>query len=161
MEAGAPGWAASLEASPFAVWLKQSEFLFPFVNVGHVLGIALLVGAIVALDLRLLGFARGLSVAAAERFLRGLALAGLIVAAPTGILMFIADAAPLSTNATFLLKIGLVTAGLVNAVLFVWLWRKRMIAWDSGPPVLGRVQAALSLGLWLGAATAGRLIAYF
>ncbi len=162
MEAGeGMGWAAAIEATALAVALKQSAYLYPFVNVGHVLGIALVAGAITALDLRFLGFGKGLDLEAAERLLRGVAFFGLLVAIPTGLLMFVADAVALSQSATFIAKILLVAAALANALLFVLLWRKARPSWDARPPVLGRIQAAASLVLWLGAVSAGRLIAYF
>lgn len=154
-------WASAIEASALSVTLKQSALLYPLVNVGHVIGIAVIAGAIAALDLRLLGFARSIPVEAAERFLRGIVLAGLIIAVPTGVLLFVPDAITLSQSATFLVKLLLVALGLANAALFILLWRGRMGKWNTNPPLAGRVQAVASLMIWFGAVSAGRLIAYW
>jgi hypothetical protein len=161
MRADAPAWAVWLESSELGIALKQSALAYPLINTAHVVGIALIAGAIVALDLRLLGAARRIPADAAERLLRGVALAGLFLALPSGVLLFIPDAITLSGSATFGIKLLLVAAGIANAVLFVLLWRRRMGDWDSDPPVFGRVQAVASIAVWIGAVSAGRLIAYF
>lgn len=153
-------WASWLEATPFAITLKQSGLLYPLVNVAHVIGIALLAGSIAALDFRLLGFAKRIPAEAADRYLRSIAAIGLLIALPAGLLMFVADAVTLSVSTVFITKLLLVAAALANAGLFVLLWRKRMGEWDFQPPLLGRTQALASLVLWFGAVSAGRLIAY-
>ena len=53
--ADAPAWAAALEASRLGVMMRGSFVLYPLANLGHVLGLILFVGALVVLDLRLLG----------------------------------------------------------------------------------------------------------
>ena len=49
------GWLAALESSGLGETLRQSVWLYPLVEIAHILGFALLVGAILAFDLRLLG----------------------------------------------------------------------------------------------------------
>jgi hypothetical protein len=63
-------------------------------------------------------------------------------------------------NPSFRIKLLLVAAGLANAVLFRLLWRHRLALWDIAAPPLGKIQAAGSIVLWLGAVAGGRLIAY-
>ena len=162
MEHGlAPGWAEMLQASDLAGVIRQSFFLYPLANTGHVLGIALIVGAVVALDLRLLGFGRGIEPASTSRFLTRIVAFGLLVAVPSGTMMFLADASALAGNWVFQMKIVLAGSALVNAILFRAIWGRRLAAWDAAPPSIGRVQILVSLLLWLGAASSGRLIAYF
>jgi hypothetical protein len=60
----------------------------------------------------------------------------------------------------FKIKMLLFALALTNAVLFRLLWTRRVADWDSNPPFLGLVQAALSLMLWVSIGALGRLIAY-
>jgi len=122
--------------------------------------VLLLVGPIVALDLRLLGLARQLDAAGLDRYLTRFAYVALPVIAVTGFAMFSADATALAGNAAFRIKLILVSLGLANAIAFRLLWRRRLEMWDAAPPPLGRVQAGGSILLWLSAVAGGRLIAY-
>jgi len=155
-----PGWVGLLEASALADFMRQSFVAYPLANTAHVLGLALLVGAIVALDLRLLGLGRALPVVPTSRFLTAIALAGLAVAVPTGLLMLAADATAVAGNPSFQLKLVLLGLALGNALLWRRLWAGRLAGWDAGPPMLGRVQAAGSILLWVLVVASGRMIAY-
>jgi Family of unknown function (DUF6644) len=155
-----PGWAEAIEASTLAVRMRQSFVLYHFANTAHVLGIALLVGSIVALDLRLLGFGRTLPLEAASRFLTRLTITGLLIAVPTGLMMFSADATALLSNIPFRTKAVLIALALANAIAWRSLWSERLSDWDVAPPRVGRLQAAASILLWCAVVTAGRLIAY-
>jgi hypothetical protein len=130
-------------------------------NLGHIVGLSLLVGPIVALDLRLLGIGRAVSVAALSRTLTPLAITGLALQVVSGLLLFTADASALIGNPVFQIKAVLLILGLANAVAFRRIWRNALDGWDQSPPALGRLQAALSIVFWLGVAISGRLIAYF
>lgn len=155
------GWLAWLQASQLSAAVKASSGLYPAINTLHVLGIAFIVGSLAALDLRFLGFGKDIPAPAAERFLRRIAAAGLLVAVPSGVLLFMTEAETLPANRLFLVKMGLFAAAILNAALFVWLWRQRISQWDIRPPILGQAQAAASLALWIGVASSGRLIAYY
>jgi len=155
-----PAWVAALEASGLGEAMRGSLLLFPAANVVHVLAVLLLVGPIVALDLRLLGLARQLDAAGLDRYLTRFAYVALPVIAVTGFAMFSADATALAGNAAFRIKLILVSLGLANAIAFRLLWRRRLEMWDAAPPPLGRVQAGGSILLWLSAVAGGRLIAY-
>lgn len=162
MEHGDPGpaWAAALEASGLGEAMRSSAFLYPAANVVHVIAIMLLVGPIVALDLRLLGLARSLDAAALDRYLTRFAFVTLPVIVVTGFCLFSADATALAGNDAFRIKLALVATGLANAAAFRLLWRQRTAAWDADPPVLGQAQAGLSVIVWIAAVASGRLIAY-
>ena len=86
---------------------------------------------------------------------------GLVIMAGSGLSMFAADAGPLSNHPVLQLKMALLATAVLDAVLFRVLWHRSLPAWTSGAPALPRLQAALSLGLWLAVGTCGRLIAYF
>lgn len=160
MNPAAAGFAQALQDSSFAAAIRGGALVYPFVNVAHVLGVALLVGAIVALDGRVLGFVRQVPADAASRLLTPFAVAGLLLAVPSGIALFVSDAVSLSRNVLFLSKLVLIAAGVVNALLFRHWWNARLANWDRNPPVAGRAQAMLSIGIWIVALSLGRLIAY-
>lgn len=163
MEAGDwPLWAVALQESAFGTYIRQSVWIYPFGNVLHVLGVALLVGSIVALDARLIGFGmRYVSVEGASKLLTPFAVAGILLLLPGGVILFVADAGPLAANGLMQLKFALIALGLVNAALFRRNWNARLGTWDVDPPRAGRLQALASILIWLAVPTIGRLVAYF
>lgn len=156
-----PQWAFALQQSWLGAMVRDSLWIYPAANLIHLLGLVLLVGTIVALDLRLLGLGRHtVAVPAASRFLTPFAVVGLLIALPSGTLLFVADAASLASSRVMQLKIALVVLALANAALFRLAWSGRLAQWDAAPPRLGRLQAAASVALWLGVGSCGRMIAY-
>lgn len=144
--------AAAIEATALAGHLKQSVWTYPLINAGHILGIALLVGAAVAIDLRLLGWRRLPDPDETLALLRPVAAAGLMLAVTCGALLFITQAGDYVTNRWFWAKLGLVAAATFNAV-----WHRHITAM---PVPRQRLAAGLSLGLWPAALICGRMIAY-
>ena len=156
-----PLWAVALQNSGLGVAIRHSTWLYPFGNVLHVLGVALFVGSIVTLDLRLLGFGRGyVSAQGASKLLTPVAVIGILLLVPGGLIIFIADAGPLAANTLLQLKFALIAAGLINAWLFRRHWNLKLGDWDAVSPGGGRAQTVLSLAIWLVVPTLGRLIAY-
>ena len=149
---------AALQASAFGAWARGPAYAW--LNVLHLLALVLLVGGIGVLDLRLCGFGRALPAAALARFLTPFAVAGLVLAAPTGFGMFAADAVSLSGSHTFRWKLALIALGLTNAVAFRLVWQCQLDGWDESPSKAGRAVAGASLVIWLAVATLGRMIAY-
>lgn len=159
--AAAPGWAFALQQSWLGALVRDSLWIYPGANLVHLLGLVMLVGPIVALDLRLLGLGRhNVTVPAASRFLTPFAIAGIVLLLPSGTLLFSADAASLAGSRLMQVKIALAALALTNAVLFRLLWSRRLPGWDVAPPVFGQMQAAASVGLWLAVGYCGRMIAY-
>lgn len=155
--AAGPAWAASLEASLLGSVARESAWLYPVVSVLHVLGVALLVGGIVAFDLRVLGFGRALPLEALARLILPLARTGFAAAALSGLVMFAADATHLVSNPMVWLKAGLLAAAGANVALF---HRVAVLPRRGEPAALARASAACSVLLWLCVAAAGRAIAY-
>jgi hypothetical protein len=154
---------AWLEASALAADLRDSRWVYPFVNAGHILGVALLVGAIVPLDLRLLGCWRTLPIAGLWRVTTSTALGGLVLVATCGALLFIARATEYAASPFFLGKMGLLGAAVVNAMFA----RRRALRYfatspaaEISPPPSLRNAAGFSLLAWVGVLCLGRLIGY-
>jgi len=152
--------AAALEASALGAWMRGSPWAYPAVNLLHLLGLVLLVGPMLLLDLRLLGAARRFAPADVSAALTPWAVVGLVLLLGSGSLLFAADAAPLLGSPLLQAKLACIALGVLNALAFRGLWVRRLPRWDAHPPLAGRLQAALSLGLWLAAGTLGRLLAY-
>lgn len=151
------GW---IEALPFAGWLSRSVTAYLIVNAAHILGVGLLVGAILPLDLRVLGLFRSVPLAIIGPFLSRISATGLGVAIVTGFLLFSVRPAEYLENPAFLIKLALLSFAVINlAVLHVGGGWKRMMDQDA-PNIIGRVAAALSFSLWSGALLAGRWIGF-
>jgi hypothetical protein len=155
-----PAWAEAVEDSGLGMLMRESLLAYPAANLLHIFGIALLVGPILALDLRLLGFARIVALPAASKLLTPVAVTGLLLLIVSGPPLFAADAGPLAVHPLMQVKMALALLAVANALLFRWLWHKRLADWDAAPPALGRAQAVASILLWLTIAACGRLIAY-
>jgi hypothetical protein len=157
-----PALLVWLETTALAAAMREWLWLYPAVEVVHILGFVLLVGAAAMFDLRLLGVARGLDLNALARFLLPWSWTGLALGVPSGLLLFSAHATEMMDNPAFQLKLALIAAAGLNV-----LWFHRGVlrtggAWTHGgvTPRRARIAAATSLLLWVGVITCGRLLAY-
>lgn len=150
-------WAASL---PLALVLREHAWLYPIVETLHILGFAVLVGAVAMFDLRVLGYGRQLPVTALARHLLPWSAGSMLLVLPTGLLLFIADPLALLANGAFLLKLGLIVLAGLNALAFHAGPYRQAEAWPRRAPPRALLHALLSLGLWIGVIASGRLIAY-
>ena len=156
-----PQFLQTIEDTGFSTWLRESEspFAFYFILLFHTFGLALLVGANMVVDLRLLGVARAMPLAPLKR-LFPIMWIGLAMNAATGVLLVIAYPTKSLTNPDFYAK--LVVIGFA-----VWVMHKlrKQVFDDSSLSEVdmtarGAALAKWSLILWLAAITAGRLLAY-
>jgi hypothetical protein len=147
---------ADLEASGFASLARSSAWLYPIANLAHVLGAALLVGAIAVFDVLMLRERAQLAASIAATALTVAAL-GLLLQLGSGSILLAAEATALGRNPAFIAKMVLVAVGLVNIAFFHWRWRSLR---DGLPPAGGRLQAGVSLSVWVSVLLLGRLIAY-
>ncbi|WEX78296.1 DUF2214 domain-containing protein [Sinorhizobium numidicum] len=150
-------WIGTL---PFAVAIRRSAILYLFVNAAHVLSIGLLVGAILPLDLRLLGFFRKVPVEVVGPFLSRAAATGVGLAIITGFCLFSVRPLEYAGNAAFLTKITLLALGITNALLLHLTpqWRAAVKGGPLSPRV--RLSALLSVAIWTGAVLSGRWIGF-
>ena len=137
-----------------ASWITTNPIVYPALEVVHITGIALLVGNLVLVELRVWGLGRTLPLPALARLGLTLSLIGFCLAAASGSLMFASQAAELMANRAFVIKMGLLTLAGANAGLFHA--RDGLTRLDT----VARLQTALSLGLWLGVIICGRWITY-
>jgi hypothetical protein len=158
-------WFAALEATELAAALRDSFWSYPLVNAAHILGVALLVGSIVPLDLRLLGAWRAVPLAPLWRVLTRTAGVGLVLAIIFGTLLFITRATEYAASNLFIAKMAVVGLGMANALALRMLPPPAQIAETTSPhgkpPPRLRLTAGLSLATWLTALTLGRLVGYF
>jgi len=147
---------AALEGSAVASSLRGSTWLYPLVNAAHILGVALLFGAIVPLDLRMMGTWPGIALSALARVLVPVAAAGLGLAVAAGALLFIARATEYAASGFFLAKMAVLAAGLANLAAVHALGYTR-----DRPARLRTPLAAVSLVIWFTVILLGRLIGYF
>ncbi|XIA63862.1 DUF6644 family protein [Bradyrhizobium sp. TZ2] len=141
--------------------MRSSPALYPAVEILHIMGFVVLVGSILALDLRVLGLGRAIPIKPMAQLLLPLSRFGFLLAISMGFLLFSADAAHTVRNPAFQTKLLLIAAALVNIVIaHAGPWR-RIALWGTEAPGGAKITALLSLLLWLSAVCAGRLIAYF
>jgi hypothetical protein len=151
---------SAIEHSAFCTWVREdsSIWAYPGILFMHTVGVALVVGVSAMIDLRVLGAARRLPVAALEPFF-AIIWAGFWINAVSGTILLAADATAKLTNPVFFVKMVLIALGVVNMVLIRRVVRRAPQA-DAAGPVPGKLLAAASLVLWCGATTAGRLLPY-
>jgi hypothetical protein len=154
---------ATLEATPMAVEIAQSKWLFPTIETLHVLALVIVFGSIAFLDLRLLGLSRPDRAAAqVAADLLPWTWGGFALAALSGALMFASAATRYFDNVPFRIKMALLAlAGLNMVVLHFGAWRQ-VGRWGTvvPSPAPVRTAAALSLLFWISIVFAGRWIGF-
>ena len=151
---------AALDHSAFSTWLRGSDSIwaFPTVLTLHTLGMMVLTGASVALDLRLLGVARQIPILALQS-LFPLMWGGFWLNLVTGSMLFVSDATTKGTMPMFFAKLLFVAIGVATMVLI-----RREVYGRNADPIQGsataRFLAIASIAAWTFAITAGRLLAY-
>ncbi len=153
---------SGLAATFVATFVRESSWAYPLLEIAHMVGLGLLFGGILVFDLRLLGLARNISLAALSRHVLRLVFVGIAINIASGLAMFASDAPEFAANASFKAKLVLIALALLNAALYQFGPGRRADAFDRNemPPPRVRLQAALSIGLWFGVIAAGRLMAY-
>ena len=135
-------------------WLASNPWAYPALEVLHIVGIALLLGNLVLLEVRVWGGATALPLPALARAALPLVLAGFGLCAASGLLMFASQPLDLLGNRAFVIKMGLLMAAGSNAAVFHA--RGGLQRLD----LAARLQTVLSLGIWLAVIIMGRSIAY-
>lgn len=154
------GW---LQETGLATGIRDSFFVFPLLESVHVIGLALVLGTIAIIDLRLLGLAstsRPFSRMASD--IMKWTWAAFAVTAVTGLLMFITNAQVYFHNTYFRAKILLLVLAALNVIVFQLTAARTIQQWDRAPsaPPVARAVAVLSLVIWVAVIFAGRMIGF-
>ena len=157
MEATYAEWLAALEHSGLGHLARHSPWAYTVANVLHVLGAALLVGAIAVFDTALLT-RRFDDAARVGAIAIPIAAGGLAVQVPTGLLLLAAEARALGQNPAFYAKLVFIGFGLCNVALFHARFGRALRRGAVSPGARGL--ALVSLSAWVLALVAGRMIAY-
>ena len=156
---------AWLQSSALGMFMRGSGLLtYPVVNLIHIIGVATLFGAVLILDLRLLGVWRRAPLPAIATAAAPVAMAGFALAAASGLCLLATNALEYEKNPFLLVKFAAIGLGLLNAVAL-----RRTAAWRAhATRNLSRSEArrlalmgGVSLVSWLTAVAAGRMIGYW
>jgi hypothetical protein len=150
-----------LETTAIADAIRDYRWFYPILETAHYIGLAMVVGGIMLIDLRLLGVAKSLPLRSMIGLV-GWVWVGFTINALSGSLIFIYGAAGFAQNEAFQLKMVLMLLAGINAMIFTVAAVRSGDKWlDSGHvPVAIRAVATASFVLWLGVVTAGRWMAY-
>ena len=163
LPAGLEGALIGLERTAFGDAVRTTPYLYPMLESVHILGIALLVGSVLAVDLRLLGVGRAaVRVTTASRHLLPLSYAGFVLVLVSGSCMFVAIALSAGSSSAAPWKLGLIALAGINILIFQTGVYRTVRDWDIGvwPPMRARVAGLVSAISWLGVIVSGRMLAY-
>jgi hypothetical protein len=161
-----PGFLSAAEQTTLAAAMRGelgAEWLFPIVETLHVMGLALVFGSIVMVDLRLVGAtSRNSTVSRLSAEVLPYTWGAFICAVVTGTLMFVSKAHVYFYNLQFQLKFLCMFLAGVNMAVFHFGAYRRVLEWDERypPPRAARLAGALSIALWIGVIFFGRWIGF-
>jgi Co/Zn/Cd efflux system component len=141
------------EEGPVGLFIRESLWGYPIVLSSHAVGMATVMGVVVALNMRVLGFAKGLSIPAFDRLLV-VAWIGFIINLVSGLILFAGTSTTYFFQGTFQLKIGSILLGGVLMKLVLNAVR------DNKSPAVQKLLAFLCLVSWTTGMVTGRLMAY-
>ena len=148
-------FAITLEGLALAEWLRFSRWGYAAVNATHLLGLCLLVGAMAALDLRLIGLWKTSSLDQIYRVLSPVAASGLGIAVVSGVVLFSVRATEYAELALFFVKLGLIAFGTAFVAVIHFRYDLERISLKQQ-----RLVGIFSLSIWLAALVSGRLLAF-
>ena len=148
-------------AENLGVVVLTLPWTWPIMETLHFIGLCMLLGGLLVIDLRLLGYNRLIPTVASHDILP-IVYTGLAINTLTGSLFFIGDPHRYFVNISFQIKMLLFVLAGLNALWYQLRLSPRIDALPSGTELPGeaRVAGALSLGLWFGVLILGRLIPY-
>jgi hypothetical protein len=153
-------WVSEFDTS---IQLRESLYVMPWIFVFHVLGLTFFAGTILMMDLRLLGVGHMQTpFSQVQRRLFPWQMAGMALAAGTGLALVYGNPMNYATNIIFWVKMLAMALAALNALAFHFITEYTLIDWDSGatPPFGAKLAGALSIVLWANVIVSGRLIPY-
>jgi hypothetical protein len=157
------GFCQWLQDTSWGTGIRESVWVFPIIEGTHVLALALSVGVLVVVDLRLAGvLMRRQPVSRISSQLMPWSLAGFAVMFFTGVLLFWSQALKAYGSIFFRIKLSLLLLAGINALVFELTLRRSVAEWDTAetPPFRARLAGVLGIVLWAGVIAAGRTMAY-
>jgi hypothetical protein len=150
-----------LEDTSYSEWILTSAEGWPMMLSIHAIGLALIVGIVFAMNLRMLGFYSTIPVTSLYDILR-IAWIGIVLNVITGLSIFMTQANSYVHSVPFGLKISFIILGIANLVFTQKTLLREAPAWQAAGkiPQKGVLLAASSLVFWILAVVTGRLIAY-
>ena len=155
-----PPWVAAVEASPIATAVRSRIWVFPAIESAHLIALAVLAGAVLVVDLRVLGAGvTSLDPQALARQARPWFRGSLVVLILTGLLLAASEAGRCYGSPPLWVKMAL----LVTAIAYAAGIRRRALAGLDGGAMTtaARVVSLVSIALWTAVAVAGRSIAFY
>ncbi len=151
----------AIEGSAINNWILSSAWLWPSLEIMHFVGLSLLLGSLLVIDLRLAGFFRRVHLGATHALLPW-TFVGFGLNLISGTLFVLGDPARYTANIGFLWKMVLVLIAGLNALWFYWKINPVMTSWspNGDTSALAKTIAFVSLGTWTGVLLLGRLIPY-
>ena len=148
-------------AATFGTIVLTLPWTWPIAETFHFIGLCMMLGGLIVIDLRLLGWNRLIPTVASHQILPIIYI-GLAINTITGLMFFVGDPHRYFINIGFQLKMLLFVLALINAVWYQFKLSPRIDALpaDGELPGDARLAGALSLGLWFGVLILGRLIPY-
>lgn len=142
-------------------WVHVLPWTWPIAETIHFFGLCLLLGALIIIDLRMLGFNRTLPMLSVHSLLT-IVFIGFGLNVATGLLFFLGDPHRYAPNIAFQLKMILIVLAGINALYYQMKIAPEMAAWTEHTeiPLNAKVTGGLSLFLWFGVLAYGRLIPY-
>lgn len=152
-----------IDNTQMAETIRVSVWVFPALEIGHVAAIAIVLGSIARVDLRLAGLvSRDRSITEISREMLPWTWASFAVATLFGVLLFVGQPVKYTGVAFFDVKMILILLAGLNMLVFEYVTRRDIAHWDRAPipPVQARIAGGLSLGFWISVLVCGRLIGF-
>jgi hypothetical protein len=151
----------AIEGGAINTWVLSTFWLWPLLEIIHFIGLSLLLGSILVVDLRLAGFLRQIDLLSTHRLLPW-ATIGFVMNFISGVLFFFGDPGRYSINIGFQLKMILVLLAGLNVLVFALKINPHLRNWDPHGDTTGlaKTVAWVSLAVWTGVLLLGRLIPY-
>ncbi|MBU2869066.1 MULTISPECIES: DUF6644 family protein [Pacificibacter] len=151
----------TLNSTALSGFIMTNAYLFPFLEMAHFIGLCLLFGSLIVVDLRVVGFAKSVPIARVDLFVR-FALIGFAINLMSGALFVVGDSDRYLVNYAFWTKMGLIVLAGLNTAYFVRRIKPQM---DRGVTSQNLTNGAktvawLSLTLWTCVIILGRFIPY-
>jgi len=156
-------WCEQLQETWFSTALRESTYVWPFVEGTHLLALTLMLGPAMMLDLRLIGVLWTTDpVSKVEARFLPFTLTGFAVMITTGLLLFISEPVYCYKSGYFRIKVVLLLLAGLNALVFHTTIDRKKSEWDTAgtPPWRARWAGILGLIIWTGVVFAGRYTAY-